>query len=454
MFAGESSNVPNPFATAAVGSRLGMRPLASALKILLVVLIAFAVIVLVGSESRRWLFGRLTEGFESLEAEQKRDRLAQIAELDELAIPFLVTTMNDPDIAVARTAHDLLRRLQDEWTTLRRSQMLERQRTMILALEAQALQLPDDRTGWASGLAQRMMMETVDRKDESSQELHRLAADTLSRLSLSARPGPSVLDSTPGDSPRPVRVASRMEPLPVEMLEDGAHRSTATAAGATPGQWVDGADGRDSARNGDAAGDRRSDGGSTDADRADADESDRAPSIYQPSATTTPAVRMRPIEQSETVELREIDDVWDAGQREGAAQAASHLVNSPLEMLDDRSVIHWLGSDDPARREQAREELTRRGLDEHEIEIAAGVASTDLQTRLEVIDAITRSSRLDPRPWLLMLLEDSNRDVKLRVISALATMSDPGIESRLRIRMAEEPDPTVAARIRSVLQLR
>ncbi len=147
-------------------------------------------------------------------------------------------------------------------------------------------------------------------------------------------------------------------------------------------------------------------------------------------------------------------DALPRDDQDGSVRSAVHLVRSPMETLDDRSVIRWLGSRDSRRRGEARDELRRRGLDEDEIDIAAAVASPDLRTRLEVIDVITRSDRLDPRPWLLMLLEDPNRDIKLRVISALATMSDPGIASRLKARIAQEPDPTVAARIRHVLSLR
>jgi hypothetical protein len=71
-----------------------------------------------------------------------------------------------------------------------------------------------------------------------------------------------------------------------------------------------------------------------------------------------------------------------------------------------------------------------------------------------LIDAIARSQSIDPRPWLLMMLEDESRDVKLRVVSVLATMNDPGVSQRLRMHLIDEHDPTVAARIRRVLNLR
>jgi hypothetical protein len=73
---------------------------------------------------------------------------------------------------------------------------------------------------------------------------------------------------------------------------------------------------------------------------------------------------------------------------------------------------------------------------------------------MQLVDAISRSSAIDPRPWLLMMLDDESRDVKLRVISVLATMNDPGVSQRLKMHLVDERDPTVAARIRRVLDLR
>jgi hypothetical protein len=143
-----------------------------------------------------------------------------------------------------------------------------------------------------------------------------------------------------------------------------------------------------------------------------------------------------------------------AGDAAPEIRSVTHIVDSPLETFSDNSVIHWLASPHLALRERARAELISRGYGNTELAIATQIASGDTRTRLELIDAIARSGSIDPRPWLLMMLDDRSRDVKLRVISVLATMKDPSIDRRLQSHLMNESDPTVSARIRRVLDLR
>ncbi len=61
---------------------------------------------------------------------------------------------------------------------------------------------------------------------------------------------------------------------------------------------------------------------------------------------------------------------------------------------------------------------------------------------------------LGPRPWLLLFLDDSDRDVRLRTVASLGSMDDPAIAVRLQTQLGDERDPAVASRIRRVLNLR
>jgi len=70
---------------------------------------------------------------------------------------------------------------------------------------------------------------------------------------------------------------------------------------------------------------------------------------------------------------------------------------------------------------------------------------------LAVIERICHRPDTDPRPWLAMMLGDDHREVRLRVISKLATIPDPSIQASLRLHLASERDPVVAARLRRLL---
>ena len=132
----------------------------------------------------------------------------------------------------------------------------------------------------------------------------------------------------------------------------------------------------------------------------------------------------------------------------------SYLTQSPLETYATESVIYWLGSDEALLRDKAKNELIRRGFSQRQLQIATHIASADIGSRLELVDSISRSDIDDPRPWLTLLLNDDNREVRLRTISVIATMNDSAMNQKLRSRLADERDPIVTSKIRSALQLR
>jgi hypothetical protein len=138
----------------------------------------------------------------------------------------------------------------------------------------------------------------------------------------------------------------------------------------------------------------------------------------------------------------------------GMLRVVGSIVESPLEAYDTRSVIYWLGHSNVSLASAAEQELRRRGMSGESIQMATRIATGDVQTKLDLVDAVAHDRSIDPRPWLMLLLRDPSRDVKLRSVSILATMNDPQIQRDLRDHAMTEPDPTVAARIRRVLEKR
>ena len=195
--------------------------LVASLKFFALVAIGFSVTLIAGTQSRRWLVHRLTADFETLTAVEKKQRLVKISELGEAAIDPLVHSLADPNIDVARTGYDLLRQSQNDWTTLPTKELSSRHRVLIESLAELAVHIPDDRTGWASGLLQQTMMHTVERSDLESRELYAQANEALDRFTLADRAGPSVLQSDRFDSQTPTRLSVRPRPLPVAATRSG-----------------------------------------------------------------------------------------------------------------------------------------------------------------------------------------------------------------------------------------
>lgn len=397
------------------------------------------------------MLDRLTHDFDSLSGQQKKARLVQMAELGPSAIAQLTKSMADPDLEVARAAYQLLQRSQNEWTVLEEATRIERHRLLVQSIAENAFRLPEDRIGWGTSLIQQTVMEVVEQNSDPSRQLFREANHAIELLSISGPPAikdqsidVTTMDDHANDLGHPKRLAVRAQPLPVD-------QSTVSET------WTRWPPPLEPTSNHDPQ-----DGDMVERTMATKPvnvlrEPTESPSVYRSGS------RLRPVMPSETIVLNSIhaEDHMIIPEPDPAPESAPtsiqpvvHLVASPMQTYDDQSVIHWLGSEHEALREKAKAELTRRGYGQSELSIATQIAHGDTATRLALVDSISESASLDPRPWLLMLLEDPNRDVRLRVISVLATLDDPQIDQRLRLHLLDENDPTVASRIRRVLKLR
>jgi HEAT repeat protein len=78
--------------------------------------------------------------------------------------------------------------------------------------------------------------------------------------------------------------------------------------------------------------------------------------------------------------------------------------------------------------------------------IARKFADPDPAVRRElVVKILARQEVVDGRPWLLRLLGDRDRTVRLAAASVLATSSDPVLKKELRKRAIGEGDVEVRA---------
>ena len=423
----------NPFSLSKTPARPARSAFVSAVKFLLLVAVCLGATIVIGSQGRGWLVNRLTSNFASLGTEEKQSRLTQIAGLGLPGIDPLVRAMADKDPQVARTAYELLQSAQNQWTVFRRSDQEQYHHALIDSLKGIAVHLPDDRTGWGTSLLQQTVLATVNRRDDSSRKLYRSANHALEMLAISDRAGPSVLSDQPIDSDEPRRLTVKTRPLPVSEQDQSQNWTDWPPANSTPSVHLE-REAKITARS----------------STSEAARPDNAASVYRSGG----AIKLQPTKVEEPVILRDFDQAKETSYQAKPIQSVAHVVDSPLETLDDQSVMKWLGSPHTAMRQKARDELQSRGFGETEMTIATQIAAGDVPTRLAMIDAISRSGQIDPRPWLFMLLGDDNRQVKLRAISVLATMKDAYVDQRLQKQLAEEPDTTVASQIRRVLELR
>jgi hypothetical protein len=123
----------------------------------------------------------------------------------------------------------------------------------------------------------------------------------------------------------------------------------------------------------------------------------------------------------------------------------------PLPTWNTLSVIGLLSGNRTAERDQATAELERRGLTPEEIRIANQLAAPQVDVRLGLLESIRSRTDIDPRPWLLWLVEDVDREVRSRAVDALAGLNDDAVRTTLRKRLVTEADVEISERIRSLI---
>ena len=446
------------------------RALVRAFQVFVLVTIATGGILVLANQSKRWLAGRLLADFDGLGTSQKIDRLGQLAELGLFGVEPLVNSMADEDAGVARTGYELLRTAQNNWTVLALEDEKSRHELLIEAVKGIAIELPDHRTGWGTSLMQQTLLFTAEHPNATG-DLPERASNAINLLALSGRPLQATGVASPG-SDESGRLDVQGGPLPVDGIQSVdewttwppgqavARNATGVGSSTHPNKLVDAASSISF--------------GSTESTAtvqlSNANRLRAVPTVYKSGAN-----RLQLIGENEVVQLADVADnsVPDAADNAvtlEANQAVHHadvsdsmasnanaqvgLVVSPMGAFDNASVMRCLGSPHAALREKAKLELVSRGYDGTAIAIATRIYTGDIQQKLELVDALTSTSVIEPRPWLLMLLQDPNREVRLRTVSSLGTMDDRAIVRRLQSMLDGERDPAVASRIRQVLDRR
>ncbi len=404
-----SSTIDNPFAV-----HPGRRPrrLLVAAKGLAMVMTLFGGLVIAQAQSRRWLLDRWVSGLSDLPVTQQVERLLQIDALGDIATETLARRLAATDDTVAATAYELLRDHQNEWSSRDDRSLGRAHRNLAVGIESVASELFGNRIRWATELLNQSIVECVDRTvpemDDAYASANRVVAllnppSSIDRSTESIALSPSSIS--------PVDNVPRLLPLPVRVqsAEDESLSQLAVDTPPPPTETIQ-----------------------TPATAASTNEPITL--LARPAPTLAAAT--------------ENDSIRDS------IQPVRQLTHSSLEAFDTKSVIQLLGASTAKMHDQAVDELVRRGLSNEEIRVANQLASPILDVRLGLLDSIANRTDVDPRPWLLWLAEDANREVRLRAISSLASMNDPAVKKALRGRLAAESDQTVAARIRRAVDVR
>jgi hypothetical protein len=91
------------------------------------------------------------------------------------------------------------------------------------------------------------------------------------------------------------------------------------------------------------------------------------------------------------------------------------------------------------------QELTRRGFGRLSERLVEQLFSADLEDRLALVDCVLTEPGVDPRPWLMLLSDDANADVRLLAVTIMATSNDAVLVEKAWQVSIRDRDSRIAA---------
>jgi hypothetical protein len=95
-------------------------------------------------------------------------------------------------------------------------------------------------------------------------------------------------------------------------------------------------------------------------------------------------------------------------------------------------------------RPDIEEELVARGFVRPPMRLVKQYLSDDLATRLRIVDRVLTEPGVDARPWMMLLAEDEDPDVRLSAITAMATSDDKVLIEKAWQVAIRDRDPRIA----------
>jgi hypothetical protein len=112
-----------------------------------------------------------------------------------------------------------------------------------------------------------------------------------------------------------------------------------------------------------------------------------------------------------------------------SAASASRTIS--LEHETPIAVFSLLHSSDPLVTQAAMNELKRRRFSARDIDVGRHLTNPDATQRRRWAEALPGLAGIDAKPWLMWLSHDENPEVRLTVITLMATTSDPQMLKRV-----------------------
>jgi hypothetical protein len=117
----------------------------------------------------------------------------------------------------------------------------------------------------------------------------------------------------------------------------------------------------------------------------------------------------------------------------------------PMAEVESRELLRrWLSAEG-SEVLPLEEELTRRGFGRLSARLVEQLFSADWNDRLALVDGVLTEPGVDARPWLMLLSDDANADVRLLAVTIMATSNDAVLVEKAWQVSIRDHDSRIAA---------
>jgi hypothetical protein len=122
------------------------------------------------------------------------------------------------------------------------------------------------------------------------------------------------------------------------------------------------------------------------------------------------------------------------------------MMKRPLANADSRILLRqWLNAKGIEKSKVAHELSEKRSFGRLSRPLVEKFFSNRTDDRLQLVDEVLTSPGVDARPWLILLAEDSNADVRLAAVTIMATSTDTALLEKAWQTSIRDRDPRIAA---------
>lgn len=130
-----------------------------------------------------------------------------------------------------------------------------------------------------------------------------------------------------------------------------------------------------------------------------------------------------------------------------ARPPATIQVVEPLLIKDDAGALlrKWLNAEGEAAERLEKDIAARLGFGQLSKPLVERFCSNDRDVRLRLVDEVTTTAGVNAGPWLMLLAEDTDADVRLAAVTYMATSTDPVLVEKAWQTVIRDRDPRIAA---------